>query len=147
MTTIAASTETLEIAADSMIGGEDVHYSTPKLRKLKSSVVGAAGDWKQVLEFYKRLGRKKQLDNDCDIAALELRRDGIWVYEATIIPVRINQTFYAVGTGAAYAIAAMHLGKTPKEAVEIAALFDPNTRGPITVMHLGGRNGSKTVSR
>lgn len=136
----------MEIAADTMISGEDHHYSTPKLRKLRSSVIGAAGEWKQILEFYKRLKSKKALENEADVTAIELRRDGIWIYESTIIPVRIEQPFFAVGTGAGYAIAAMHLGKTPKEAVEIAALFDPCTRGPISVVQLGKKkNGGKGI--
>ena len=144
MTTIAARFSTLEIAADSMIIGEDTHYATQKLRNKRSSIIGAAGEWKHVLEFYKRLQARKSLENDCDISAIELRRDGIWVYESTIIPTRIEQDYFAIGTGSGYAIAAMYLGKTPKEAVEIAALFDPCTRGPITVMSLGRTRGTKS---
>jgi hypothetical protein len=77
-----------------------------------------------------------ELDEDCDIEMLELRRDGIWVYESTLIPARIKNDFYAIGTGSGYAIAALHLGKSPKEAVEIAALYDPLTGGPIDCMSL-----------
>ena len=143
MTTIAASVRFNEIAADSMISGQDTHYAVSKLRSLRSSAIGAAGDWRHILEFYKRLARKKALDADCDISAIELRRDGIWVYESTVIPARIEQDFFAVGTGAGYAIAAMHLGKSPQEAVEIAALFDPNTRGPVHVLKLGAPRAKK----
>jgi hypothetical protein len=143
VTTVAACVRFNQIAADSMISGQDTHYAVSKLRKLRSSAIGAAGDWSQILEFYKRLARKKPLESDCDISALELRRDGIYVYESTIIPARIEQEFFAVGSGAGYAIAAMHLGKSPQEAVEIAALFDPNTRGPVCVMSLEARRGVK----
>jgi ATP-dependent protease HslVU (ClpYQ) peptidase subunit len=144
VTTIAARFSTREIAADSMISGEDTHYATQKLRKKRLSIIGAAGEWKHVLEFYKRLQTRKSLENDCDISAIELRHDGIWVYESTIIPTRIEQDYFAIGTGSGYAIAAMYLGKTPKEAVEIAALFDPCTRGPITVMSLRKTRGNKS---
>ena len=146
MTTIAARFSTREIAADSMVSGEGFHYSASKLRKKKSSIIGAAGEWHHVLEFYKRLQNKKSLDSDCDISALELRNDGIWVNESTIIPTHIQQDFFAIGSGSSYAIAAMHLGKSPKEAVEIAALFDPSTRGPITVMTLGRSGAIKSKS-
>jgi hypothetical protein len=39
----------------------------------------------------------------------------------------VNQPYYAVGSGMNYAMAAMASGKTPYEAVKIAAKFDPNT--------------------
>jgi hypothetical protein len=77
---------------------------------------------------------------------MELRADGIWVYESTIIPAHIKEPFYAIGTGSAYALAAMHLGKSPKEAVEIAALFDPATRGPIDVITIGGKKSATKKS-
>lgn len=137
MTTIAASLDFMEIAADSMCSGDDSYYLVEKLHKGKVSVYGAAGEWDKILKFYEALDSKGELDSDCDIEVLELRHDGLWVYEGTLIPARLKNKFYAIGTGAGYALAAMHLGKSPKEAVEIAALFDPGTRGPIDVMRLG----------
>lgn len=146
MTTIAASLAHNEIAADSMCSGDDSYYLVEKLRKGKVSVYGAAGDWDKILKFYNAIENGGELDSECDIEVLELRNDGLWVYEGTIIPARLKNTFYAIGTGAGYAMAAMHLGKSPREAVEIAALFDPGTRGPIDVLKLGGnRVKSKNI--
>ena len=145
MTTIAASLVHKEIAADSMCSGTDTFYEVEKLRRGKLSVYGAAGDWDKILKFYDALETKGDLDSECDVEVLELRADGIWIYESTIIPARIKNNFYAIGTGAGYAIAAMHLGKSPREAVEIAALYDPGTRGPIDVMKLGGSRGKKST--
>lgn len=143
MTTVAASLDFNEIAADSMCSGEGVHYLVTKLRQGKASVYGAAGDWDKILKFYDALETKGDLDSDCDIEVLELRHDGLWVYEGTVIPARIKNRFYAIGTGAGYAIAAMHLGKSPREAVAIAALFDPGTGGPIDVLTLTGGSRAK----
>ena len=145
MTTIAASLVHKEIAADSMCCGTDTFYEVEKLRRGKLSVYGAAGDWDKILKFYDALETKGDLDSECDVEVLELRADGIWIYESTIIPARIKNNFYAIGTGAGYAIAAMHLGKSPREAVEIAALFDPGSRGPIDVMKLGVSRGKKSI--
>jgi hypothetical protein len=145
MTTIAAQFSTKEIAADRMISGDGLQYAVIKLKKRKSSFIGAAGEWHQILEFYRRLSTKKPLDNDFDIVAIELRNTGIWVYENSIIPMKIEQDFYAIGTGSGYAMAAMHLGKSPREAVEIAALYDPGTRGPIDVLKLGSGRGKKNI--
>lgn len=41
--------------------------------------------------------------------------------------VEIVEPFYSIGTGAAYALGALHAGKTPKEAVNIAIKCDPST--------------------
>jgi hypothetical protein len=144
VTTVAASLVHKEIAADSMCSGEGGYYSVCKLRHWKDGVAGAAGDWVQILKFFNSIENGGDLDSDCDVECMELRAEGIYVYESTLIPARIKEPFYAIGTGSAYAIAAMHLGKSPREAVEIAALFDPATRGPIDVITIGGkRNGIK----
>jgi hypothetical protein len=144
VTTVAASLVHKEIAADSMCSGEGGYYSVCKLRHWKDGVAGAAGDWVQILKFFNSIENGGDLDSDCDVECMELRAEGIYVYESTLIPARIKEPFYAIGTGSAYAIAAMHLGKSPREAVEIAALFDPATRGPIDVITIGGkRNGTK----
>ncbi len=144
MTTVAASLVHKEIAADSMCSGEGGYYSVCKLRHWKDGVAGAAGDWVQILKFFNSIENGGDLDSDCDVECMELRAEGIYVYESTLIPARIKEPFYAIGTGSAYALAAMHLGKSPREAVEIAALFDPATRGPIDVITIGGkRNGIK----
>jgi hypothetical protein len=145
MTTIAASLTHKEIAADSMCSGEDSFYLVEKLRKGKVSVYGAAGDWDKILKFYDALTKGGELDSECDVEVLELRSDGLWVYEGTIIPAKLKNSFYAIGTGAGYAMAAMHLGKSPREAVEIAALYDPGTRGPIDVLKLGITRGKKNI--
>lgn len=147
MTTVAASLDFMEIAADSMCSGDDGHYLVEKLRCGKNSAYGACGDWDKILKFYNALESKGELDSDCDIEVLEIRNDGLWVYEGTIIPARIKNRFYAIGTGAGYAIAAMHLGKSPKEAVAIAALFDPGTGGPIDVLKVEEKRGVKKSNR
>jgi len=144
VTTVAASLVHKEIAADSMCSGEGGYYSVCKLRHWKDGVAGAAGDWVQILKFFNSIENGGDLDSDCDVECMELRAEGIYVYESTLIPARIKEPFYAIGTGSAYALASMHLGKSPREAVEIAALFDPATRGPIDVITIGGkRNGTK----
>lgn len=138
MTTIAARFSTLEIAADSMVSGDDSFYLVEKLRVGKTSIYGGCGDWDKLLKFYQSIESGGEVDSDMDVTVLELRHDGIWIYESTIIPARIKNDFWAVGTGANYAIAAMHLGKSPKEAVELACLYDTSSNGPIDFMKLSG---------
>ena len=52
--------------------------------------------------------------------------------------VPIDGEYYAEGIGRSFAIMAMHLGKTPAEAVELTALFDSSCGNGVDV--LGGSN-------
>ena len=144
MTTIAAKVSAGIIAGDSMVSGDDSFYLVEKLRRGKTSVYGACGDWDKILKFYQVLEFGGDLDSDTDVTVLELRHDGIWIYESTIIPARIKNDFWAIGTGANFAIAAMHLGATPMEAVEIACMYDTSSHQPIDVMTLNGEGSGST---
>lgn len=147
MTTIAAKASTGEIAADSMVSGDDSFYLVEKLRRGKVSAYGACGDWDKILKFYQVLEFGGDLDSDTDVTVLELRHDGIWVYESTIIPARIKNDFWAIGTGANFAIAAMHMGASPREAVAISCLYDTSSHEPIDSIILGETNGIKAPAR
>ena len=144
MTTIAAKASTGEIAADSMVSGDDSFYLVEKLRRGQESIYGGCGDWDKLLKFYNSLESGADLDSDTDVTVLELRSDGIWIYESTIIPAKIKNDFWAIGTGANFAIAAMHLGLTPAEAVKLACLYDTSSHEPIDVMTLSGRKRGST---
>jgi hypothetical protein len=144
MTTIAAKASTGEIAADSMVSGDDSFYLVEKLRSGQTSVYGGCGDWDKLLKFYNSLESGADLDSDTDVTVLELRSDGIWIYESTIIPAKIKNDFWAIGTGANFAISAMHLGLTPAEAVKLACLYDTSSHEPIDVMTLSGRKRGST---
>lgn len=146
MTTIAASLDTMEMAADSMVSGDDSFYMVEKLRRGANSIYGACGNWDACLKFLSAIDEGKgELDSDLDVQVLELRPDGIWVYEGTIIPARIKNRFWAVGTGANFAIAAMELGLPPARAVEIACKYDSASSPPIDVIKLEAKNGGKTT--
>ena len=144
MTTIAAKASTGEIAGESMVSGDDSFYLTEKLRRGQESIYGGCGDWDKLLKFYNSLESGADLDSDTDVTVLELRSDGIWIYESTIIPAKIKNDFWAIGTGANFAIAAMHLGLTPAEAVKLACLYDTSSHEPIDVMSLSGRKRGST---
>ena len=143
MTTIAACFSKGEIAADSMVSLEGACYSVSKLRKGAISVFGATGEWDACLKFLQAMEQGKLDEIETDVTVLELRKDGLWVYEGSIIPAKLKNDFYAVGTGAAYAIAAMRLGSTPTEAVAIACEFDPSSRLPVDTLTLGGSGVAK----
>jgi len=136
MTTVAASMKFREIAADSKCSDDSSHYLVPKLRFGEDYCRGAAGDWDKCIKFHELTDKGGEADDDLDIEAIELRPDGIYVYEGILTAVKIKNQFYAIGSGAPYALAAMRLGLSPKEAVAIAAEFDPGTGGEIDVWKL-----------
>lgn len=49
----------------------------------------------------------------------------VHVYDGQAVPIPLKDEFFGVGTGATYAIGALHHGATLKEAVAIACLCDP----------------------
>ena len=48
-----------------------------------------------------------------------------------------TDAYLALGTGSQFAQAAMYLGKSPQEAVAVAAQFDPSTSLPLDELILG----------
>ena len=46
----------------------------------------------------------------------------------------ISRRYHAIGSGRDYALAAMHLGRSASEAINLTMLFDVNTGGSVTVI-------------
>lgn len=130
MTTIAWDGSTL--AADRRISSGTVTYSTTKIRRTEDGrLIGATGDFgvcTAMLDWLEKGGSRPSCqDGERWVSALEImpdltcwmhNRDGRW---------RVEDPFVAVGSGRDYAMAVMALGRTSREAVEIAARFDPGT--------------------
>ena len=144
MTTIAWDGKTL--AADRLGNAGSMMYETTKIRKTGylGDLLFAAGQFSEINMLYKWYEEgadpdkwPKHQDGDKWEALMVIKSNKtIWRYETQPTPWRIEAPFYAIGTGRDYAMAAMHLGKTSKEAVEIAALFDPNTGMGINTLTL-----------
>ena len=136
MTTIAASLDYQLIAADTRCSTDGWMVNVSKLRTGPKTAFGAAGTWEQILKFYAAIEQNAELGTETDVEVLELRSDALYLYNGSLICYPIKERFWAIGTGAGYAIAAMHLGKDPMEAVRIASLFDPGTGGEIETMRI-----------
>jgi len=73
---------------------------------------------------------KRMFNFDCDV--LILYSDGTIETSDTFGVVHeCNEKFYAIGSGTKCALAAMHLGKSAVEAVEISKKIDPHTGGKV----------------
>lgn len=71
------------------------------------------------------------LEVDEDFEALILSPKGLWHYDSAMIPLKVEDQFYAIGSGGDLARAAMLAGATPQEAVKIAAKLDSFTGNKI----------------
>lgn len=71
-----------------------------------------------------------------DVSGLMIdRRRRVWHYEGNIWQ-RIKMPFFAIGSGAGFAMAAMLAGATAVEAVKIGIRLDPYSGGKVTALRL-----------
>jgi ATP-dependent protease HslVU (ClpYQ) peptidase subunit len=52
--------------------------------------------------------------------ALVMDGDSLYCYDNELVPMKVDEAVYAIGSGAAYALGAFDAGATPRKAVEIA---------------------------
>lgn len=131
MTVIAWDGTTL--AADKQATIDGRASITTKIRRVGSDLVafcGDAGRSRAMLRWYKD---GAQADAFPDFQTKEESMVGFVVVKSTgrVIkfdnspePIEFEDTVYAMGCGRDYALAAMHLGKTAREAVEVACALD-----------------------
>lgn len=147
MTTIAARAGC--IAADSREtwtsedGGSRIHLCKKLFRKRVGKgakahdvVIGTAGESAPGMLYVDWYGSghpppPQLLAEGADFTILLLKPKGIYVADAYCREVPILEKFFAVGSGAVAALAAMHCGKSAREAVSIASRIDPYTGGRI----------------
>lgn len=88
------------------------------------------------VDWYGKRGKPPALLADTDFVCLVLDEDGLWEFDNYCRAEKIEEAFYAIGTGGNVALGAMHRGATAHEAVEIAKLVDPYTGGDVVKMSL-----------
>jgi hypothetical protein len=127
MTTVAVKDGVL--AADSFVSSS-YGRKCIKLRKIKRSWYGVAGDWDEALKFFAwRLKGGEPPSFDDKIEALELHGKKCF-YWCGDTPEEVKPP-YAIGSGADLAMGAMAFGATAVEAVELACQLDDTSSGPV----------------
>lgn len=96
-----------------------------------SALVGVAGHGDKIGEFVDWVRRGMDVatypKNEDAFTALVIMPDGeIRQYERTPYPIVVEELSHTIGSGRDFALAAMALGKSAKEAVEFTARFDEN---------------------
>lgn len=137
MTTIVCTREAM--AADSQVTSPAAKYRTSKLRRLPDgSILGLAGVTSCAEAMAAWLADElpqPPADWAEDTVLLRLTPDRrILLYDSSTIPFEIEDDFAAIGTGAAAALGAMHMGADLRTAIRIAAKIDPYTGGRIQVL-------------
>ncbi len=138
MTTIIATKD--KLVGDTFVSYEVSFEGAPKLWLAKGSAWGGAGSCGMLAQFRLwTLGKAKRpefkKDDDeketSEIEVLQLNpQKGIYLWINSDPPEFVNEPFYAIGTGAGFAVGAMSKGASPEEALEIAAKWDKGTRLP-----------------
>ena len=132
MTVIAWDGKT--IAADKQSNYGNTKRIATKLFRANDCIIGFAGNvaiGQEVVDWFTRDGMPKDFppqarDKEDFVSLLIAYKTGC-VSEITRSPFPDSLTGkVAIGSGRDFALAAMHLGKSAVEAVEVAALFDVN---------------------
>lgn len=102
---------------------------------------GAAEDCEAVREWLEKTGDKPVVK---DFVGIIIESGECFRIEDKLVKIPVKSPFHAVGSGRDYAMAAMHYGKTAREAVELACLYDVYTGCPVTELSVE-RQESATI--
>ncbi len=121
-----------------------------KIERANDALVGCAGatsDWLVFVDWYRRGADRQSLpyfrqysgqDDAPDFDALVLGPDGLVYWTQHFQPAPLYCPFWAIGSGAQAALAAMHMGATAAESIAVAAKVDVFTGGTIQVEKFDG---------
>lgn len=140
MTTIVCNRTGM--AADRRATGTHIMRVT-KVFRVNGSLIGVSGNLEQALRFveWRRTPEAKPTFSEAtNFAALELTPEGeIRYWGAEMVAVPIENEYFAVGSGSGYALGAMAMGASLKDAIKVAARFDEATGSEVQTMSLRGK--------
>lgn len=114
---------------------------TTKAHRLKDGSLfascGALENNAHVLRYLNGECEKPTFDKDDDFDGILIRPDGsAWLLNRKLHEVRIESPHFSTGSGRDFALLAMRMGKSAREAVEIAAELDIWTGMGVTELTL-----------
>ncbi len=146
MTTIVASVSQQKMASDSRVTMTGLPYaSIKKVYRLKNGeLLGFSGCVDNALKIidwcnkgFDKSNKPTLLESGVNI--IILKKTHITFYDNSLVPMKIDNDFYAIGSGAGAeaATAAMYCGKNVEEAIEIACKVDLSGSGlPVVIKSL-----------
>ncbi len=129
MTIIAWDGETL--AADKRAISSEAISTVTKIFKIQGCLLGYSGTAKTgeaLIDWFMSPEQEFPKFEECAWARLLVitKDKEILCYEGCRHPLRFEDKFFAIGSGCHFALAAMYLGKSAIEAIEVASHFDPS---------------------
>jgi hypothetical protein len=137
VTTIAWDGKTL--AADSMsVAGMGLKRVVPKIFRLANGwLFGGSGEYQEVLLVRDWLNGGEKPGKLDDFGGLLVKGPKeVFRIESKCVLMPIEDAFHACGSGRDFALAAMHLGRSAREAVEVALVFDAYSGGTVEELTL-----------
>lgn len=140
MTTIAYREGVL--AADSLVtlGSTKVHGSYQKIRRIGGFLIGTAGSVAACQSFIDWVKAGDDEDpppkGEYNALIVDPRGKVREIENGSVLPVPRGAKFFAIGSGAPYALAAMYAGASAIDAVKIAAKIDTSTGLPVKSLKL-----------
>lgn len=129
------------MAADTLVSCSEARVGTVSkiMRTRDGRILGGVGSLAGVQKVFQSLGKRKGKRPEPwpnAVEVLELLRDGTCICHEADGPMLIRAEYQALGSGAAYALAAAEIGLTATEAVRIACKFDLASAEPIETLSL-----------
>jgi len=141
MTTIVASVSEQKMASDSRVTMTGLPYaSIKKVYRLKNGeLLGFAGCVDNALKVIDWCNKGFDQSNkptllEAGVNIIILKKTHITFYDNSLVPMKIDNDFYSIGSGAEAATAAMYCGKNVEQAIEIACKVDLSGSGlPVVI--------------
>lgn len=117
------------LAADCQVTSNGMRYLSKKIFKLENgslvAVVGAVAEGLEILDWFKRGARPEDFPRDRERSAMLIVVESGQVRECSGVPIWIDvcEPFMAWGSGKEFAMGAMAMGASAREAVEVANRF------------------------
>jgi hypothetical protein len=149
MTTIAWDGTSL--AGDRRGNSGGMAYEITKVRRTADGRLlafsGEVGVGTLMLDWLDRGGpRPPAQDSERWATVLEIDLDGSCWCHGRDARWKVEQPFFAIGSGRDFALAAMALGRSAAEAVEVAARFDTGTGNGVDVLALAAAPGLRVAA-
>ncbi len=154
MTVIAANLK--EMAGDSKMTVGAITAHVDKVFHIRDSFIGVAGDADNTTKFLAWFRKEcppdevsMNFDDDKSFIGLELNSRGLFLYSNCCEPDKLHDKYFAIGTGAEVAIAAMDMGKSPTEAVRLACKRVEGCGLPVKTLTMKQKNrrGKREVAK
>jgi ATP-dependent protease HslVU (ClpYQ) peptidase subunit len=142
MTVIAFDGKTL--AADKRSISSGMISTVTKVRRIGDLLCAGCGEMPVILAMFEWIANGRvasdlpadQRSKDDWSTVVVIDGGKILKYDRGAHPVHIENAFFAAGSGREFALAAMHCGKSAREAVEIASIYENGCGNGVDELHL-----------